>query len=206
MHHITTTSTSTDTLSGFAILAAALAAVALIVVHFLPTGVNPISEAVSDYGAGKYKNFYRVAAFWLGASGLLLAISLGEAIFPKPTLVIVMLLIFAATRATITIFPTDLPDEEESSVGRAHLVLAAAAFGSIAIAAGTFHTTVQDEPFWHAHDTLIAGLGYAVVVLAIATALTRRLVLKNYFGLVERLLYVAMIAWIVTVAGILLAG
>jgi len=106
----------------------------------------------------------------------------------------------------ITIFPTDLPGEEPTDVGRYHLILAAIAFTSIAVAAGVFHTTVEHDPFWKPHIGLLAGLGYLVIAAAVGTALTRRVVLTRWFGVVERLLYVAMLAWLGAVAVILVSG
>jgi hypothetical protein len=205
MNHITTTSSSTDILSMFAILSAALAALTLLIVHFLPTGVNPVSEAVSDYGVGDYKTFYRLIVFWLGASGLLLAITLAKAIFPKPTVTIIALLLFAAVRWVITIFPTDLPDAEETDVGRAHVTLAKIAFASIAIAAAFFPPQVSDDPLWHKYTGLMWALAAAVAVTAIATGLTRSLYIR-LFGLAERLLYVSMFAWLIVTATIMLTA
>jgi hypothetical protein len=43
-----------------AALATAIQAVALITLHVLPTGYNPVRDAVSDYGVGPYRGwFYR---------------------------------------------------------------------------------------------------------------------------------------------------
>jgi hypothetical protein len=204
MNHITTTSSSTDILSMFVILSASLAALTLVIVHFLPTGVKPISEAVSDYGVGEYKNFYRLIVFWLGASGLLLSITLGKAIFPKPTLTILALLVFAAVRWVIIIFPTDLPDAEETDVGSAHVRLAQIAFVSIAIAAAFFPQQVHDDPLWHKYTGLLWVLAAAIAITAFATGLTRSFS-KQFFGLAERMLYVSMFAWLITCAVILLS-
>ena len=43
-----------------AALATAVQAVALIMLHLLPTGYNPVRDAVSDYGVGRYRGW-----FWL---------------------------------------------------------------------------------------------------------------------------------------------
>lgn len=63
----------------FAIIGAVFAAVqtaALIVLHFVPTGYNPIRDAVSDYGVGPYR-----AWFWLQAvAGGLGCLALGIAL------------------------------------------------------------------------------------------------------------------------------
>ncbi len=45
-----------------AALATAVQAVALIMLHLLPTGYNPVRDAVSDYGVGRYRGW-----FWLQA-------------------------------------------------------------------------------------------------------------------------------------------
>ena len=51
-----------ETLSVIAALFAAVQTAALIVLHVLPTRYNPIRDAVSDYGVGRYR-----AWFWLQA-------------------------------------------------------------------------------------------------------------------------------------------
>jgi hypothetical protein len=202
MHHVTTTSSATDILCTFAILATVLAALSLTIVHFLPTGVSPIREAVSDYGVGKYKNFYRLAAFWLGAAALLMAIAFGKALFPKPTLTIMALLVFTAVRWAIIIFPTDLPDADETDVGKAHVTLATIAFVSITVAATFFPGQVNHDPSWHKYVPLLWALAAAIAVTAIATGVTRSFA-QQVFGLAERLLYVTMFAWLIAVAAIL---
>ena len=45
-----------------AALATAVQAGALIILHLLPTGHNPVRDAVSDYGVGRYRGW-----FWLQA-------------------------------------------------------------------------------------------------------------------------------------------
>jgi hypothetical protein len=119
--HITTVSGTTE---GFAIailLLVAGALVSLIAAHMIDRGVDPVRDAVSDFGAREHPWPYRIAAVWLGLAGLLLAVALADAVFPKPTLTILLLLVFAATRWAITIFPTDLEGEGATSVGRYRL-------------------------------------------------------------------------------------
>lgn len=206
VNHITSVSGTTQTLATFILFLVAGSVVSLISVHLLDRGVNPVRDAVSDYGAREYAWFYRLAAIWMGVAGVLMAVMLGDAMFPKPTLTIILLLVFAATRTAITIFPTDLEDEEDTSVGRSHTVLAAIAFASIAVAAGNFTLAIADDPFWDDYFSLVRALGIFVFATAVATGLTRRVVLTNYFGLVERIFYLAMFSWFSAVALILLNG
>lgn len=206
VEHITSVTSTTTTL-GVMILALLVGTVvSLVLAHILDRGVNPIRDAISDYGAREYKILYRLTAFWMGMAGLLMAVMLGDALFPKPTLVILLLLLFAAVRWAVTLFPVDLPDEEETDTGRSHNVLATLAFASFAIAAAILPMAIADDPFWANELNALRALGYATALLAIAVGLTHRLILTNIFGLVERLLYVAMIGWLATISIILLAA
>lgn len=202
--HITTVTDTTQMLAVAILFLVAGAFLSLLFVHVADRGVNPVREAVSDYGAREHAWFYRLAAIWLGVAGLLMAVMLGDAIFPKPSLTILLLLVFAATRTAITIFPTDIEGEEATSTGRSHIVLAVVAFASIAIAAGTFAEIVHLDPFWKPHLGLLRALGGFVVLTAMLSAISRRLVLTGLFGLFERLLYLAMFAWFVGISLILL--
>lgn len=197
--HITWFSSTNQGLMAVSLLLVAGAALSLLVVHLLDRGVNPVSMAISDYGARSHAWFYRLAAIWLGLSGLLTAVVLADGVFPRPTLTIFGLLIFAATRWAITIFPTDIEGEAQTQAGRAHLVLAVAAFVSIAVAAAAFAAETQTDPFWEAHGTLLEALGWLLPVVAVVMGVTRRF-LPQVFGLVERAFYLCMFAWLAAVA------
>jgi hypothetical protein len=188
---ITVVTGTTETLATFILLLVAGSLVSLIAVHFLDRGVNPLTDAVSDYGAREHAWFYRLTAIWLGFAGLLFAVMLADATFPKPTLTILSLLVFAATRWAITIFPTDLEDEEGTSVGRSHTVLAATAFASIAIAAASFSFSVPSPEMGSTIDVLAV----LVVIFAVATG-AARVTHARYFGLIERIFYLTMFAWL----------
>lgn len=205
-NHITSVSSTTEMLATFILVLVAGSLISLISVHLLDRGVNPVRDAVSDYGAREYAWFYRLTAIWMGVAGVLTAVMLGDAMFPKPTLTIMLLLIFAATRTAITIFPTDLEEDEGTSVGRSHTVLAAIAFAAIAVAAGNFTLAIEDDPFWNDSFGLVRALGMFVFATAVATGLTRKVILTQYFGLVERIFYLAMLSWFSAIALILLKG
>ncbi|HTZ88630.1 MAG TPA: DUF998 domain-containing protein, partial [Solirubrobacteraceae bacterium] len=94
-------------LSIVAALAAAAQAAALITLHVLPTGYNPRSDAVSDYGIGRYRAWFWAQAVAGGVAGLALAIALAETTPSIPALVVVMLLVSVVARFLIPLFPTD---------------------------------------------------------------------------------------------------
>lgn len=206
INHLTTISDTTEAFAVAILALVAASATCLILAHVVDRGVDPIRDAVSDFGAREHPWYYRMNAIWLGLAGLLTAVMLADALFPKPTLTILALLVYAAARWAITIYPTDLPGEDETSVGHSHLVLAVVAFAAISVAGLTFAFTVAvDDHFWRDYSALFAVLGWLLVGLAIATGVAR-LRVSAIFGLVERLLYLAIYAWQVAVALVILLG
>lgn len=190
-----------DTLLALGSLLAAAACLAVLVwLHLLPTGYRPIRNAVSDYGVGRYAHLYRAQTTACALSALLLAGALAGGVDPAPTSVVVLLMVFTAARLLIPWYPTDLDRAQPTRTGRIHVLLAGLAFGSIAWAAASLPARV-DWP--SAHGTLV-GLGWAVVVLAVACGLCMSRVLHRasepFFGLVERLFYAVMLAWLAFVA------
>lgn len=205
INHITTISSTDKGLAAATLLLVAAAMISLLAVHVLDRGVNPISMAVSDYGARSHAWFYRLAAVWLGLAGLLTAVMLADSMFPKPTATILFLLLFAAARWAITIFPTDIEGEEQTSIGRSHFALAVLGFAAFAFAAGLFAPAIERDPFWLGSYDLFNVLGWLVPLVAILTALARRFT-PQFFGAVERLYYLCMFGWLAAVALVVLGG
>jgi hypothetical protein len=187
-------------LAALAAAAVAAGAVALVWVNLLPTGHRPAIDAVSDYGASPYRAFYRTTVIALGSGAILLLIALGHGTGVSDS-GLIWLGAYGASRIAIAFFPTDLEGETATVTGRIHLLLAAIAFTAIAFAAADLATDLRAEPGWGA-GSLLDGLHWAVVLTAIATGVTRvvRPLRHSVFGLVERLLYAATIAFLLTVA------
>jgi hypothetical protein len=192
-----------ETLSIIAAIAMAVSTGALLVLHLVPTGYNPVRDAVSDYAIGRYR-----ALFWTfvttGAfSGLALAIALARSSPAKPTLTVVMLLVSAAARVLIPIFPTDQNGSRfQTPKGTIHMILAVAIFASIAVAASNLGGTLGNQPAWHAVHGLVDGwLPWVITITASATGIAMigpRL--KRVFGLIERSYYASSITWFLVVS------
>jgi hypothetical protein len=192
-----------ETLSIIAAVAMAVGTGALLLLHVLPTGYNPIRDAVSDYAIGRYR-----AGFWVfttagAVSGLALAIALARSHPAKPALTVALLLLSAAARVLVPMFPTDQAGSRfQTPKGTIHMVLAIAIFASIAVAASNLGGTLGHEPAWHAVKGLVDGwLPWVITGTATATALAiigPRL--KRIFGLIERLYYVSSITWFLVVS------
>jgi hypothetical protein len=173
----------------------------LVYLHVAPTGLNPVRDPVSQYGITDYFTFYRAAALSLGVSALTLAVALIEALTEANAAGIVFLLILGFARLTIGWVPMDAPGAARTRTGLRHNLLATAFFTSATVAAFLFTGTFADDP-------ALADIAPASAVLSWAMAVFSALILvtslvgpvKRYFGLVERLLYVAVLAWLATVA------
>jgi hypothetical protein len=178
----------------------------LIYLHVAPTGLNPMHDPVSQYGITDYFTFYRAAALSLGVAALTLAVALIEALTEANAAGIVFLLILGFARLTIGWVPMDAPGAARTSTGLRHNLLATAFFASATVAAFLFTGSFAD-------DAALSGIAPASAVLAWAMAVFSVLILvtslvgplKRFFGLVERLLYVAVLAWVAMVAIALIA-
>ena len=192
-----------ETLSIVAAVAMAIGTGALIALHVLPTGYNPIRDAVSDYAIGRYRPLFWVFATSGAVAGLALAIALARSNPPKPTLTIVMLVLSGVARFLIPVFPTDQAGSRFQTLkGTIHMVLAIAIFASIAVAASNLGSTLGHETAWHPVKGLVDGwLPWVITATAIATGLAiAGPRLKRVFGLIERLYYLSSITWFLVVS------
>jgi hypothetical protein len=181
---------------GVAALACFAVASALLTrLHLRPTGLNPVRDAVSDYGTTPYHRDYRAMVVSLGVGALLLAAGLARRTDAGS---LFWLWAYGAGRIAIAAFMTDRDPPPFTPEGRIHWLLAAVAFTSIAFGATDIH--------WSGDPAALRPLGYAVAGTAIATLVTRIVVpARAIFGLAERLLYATSIAWL-AIAAIYLAG
>ena len=111
------------------------------------------------------------------------------------------LLLFGAARLVISWAPMDEPGAARTRTGSMHNVLATVFFASETVAAFLYGGSFV-------HDDALGGIAGPSTVLAwcmavvsaaiLATSLAKPL--RPYFGLIERLLYVAVITWMITVA------
>ena len=176
------------------LICVAASGVILIALHFLPTGLDPIRYAVSDYGWTSYHVGYRAMVALQGAGALLIAVGLGQ---ETDAVDLEWLYIYGVVRLLTSGFMTDREPEGLRTLtltGRIHMLLAATAFASIAVAAAFIDWT--DRP------AVLGPLGWLVTVTAIATgtALVIPAVRRVGLGLIERTHYVAAITWLAVVA------
>jgi Protein of unknown function (DUF998) len=176
------------------LICVATSGVILIALHFLPTGLDPIRYAVSDYGWTAYHLGYRTMVVLQGAGAILIAVGLGQETDAKD---LFWLYLYGVVRLLISGFMTDRDPEGLRSLtrtGRIHMLLAGTAFAAIAVAAA--HVD------WTGRPAVLGPLGWVVTATAIATgtALVFPPIRRVALGLIERTHYAAAITWLIVVA------
>ncbi|HWC35119.1 MAG TPA: DUF998 domain-containing protein [Mycobacteriales bacterium] len=194
-----------DGAAGITTGAATIAAVgagisALVVLHRLPTGLSPVRDAVSHYGITPYRLGYRIQTLAYAAAGATAAVGIGIAAPGKPTATVACCAVFAASRALISWFPMDQPGTPHTTTGRRHGLLALAAFAAAMLAAFHLGRQLDRAHVCHVIAATSIDLGWLMVATLVGMVTVARV---GWFGLVERLFYLGMTAWLV-VAGVLL--
>ena len=106
-----------------AALCFAAAALILIAVDLRPTGYRPVRDAVSDYGVGAQRAYYRALVTLMGVGAALLLGALAHR-GGVASAGLGWLGVYAAARLAIAWFPTDLPGAAPTAAGRIHVLLA----------------------------------------------------------------------------------
>src|SRR5262245_17111814 len=176
------------------LICVAASGVILVVLHFLPTGLDPIRYAVSDYGWTSYQLGYRTMVVLQGAGAILIAVGLGRQTDAKS---LGWLYAYGVVRLLVSGFMTDRDPGSLRTLtrtGRIHVLLAGTAFASIAVAASHLD--------WTGKPSVLGPLGWLVTVTAIATgtALVVTPIRRVALGAIERPHYAAALAWLIVVA------
>jgi hypothetical protein len=176
------------------LICVAASGVILITLHVVPTGLDPIRYAVSDYGWTSYHLGYRAMVVLQGVGAILIAVGLGQ---ETDVASLGWLYAYGVVRLLVSGFMTDREPESLRSLtrtGRIHVLLAGTAFASIAVAASHLD--------WTGRPAVLGPLGWLVTATAIATAtaLVVTPVRRAALGVIERAHYASAITWLIVVA------
>jgi Protein of unknown function (DUF998) len=197
------------TVSTTALLAVA-AAVAVVLglaflarLHLAPTGVDPARDAVSAYGIGPYRAWYRAMALAFGVGALLLAAALdrGGGVAAAG---LALLVVYGVARIAIVPFPTDQDGARPTTSGRIHALLAVVAFVAIAVAAPIISASLRAPSDWPEGAEIARSMAVMVIAacaLLLAAGLIPRM--RLLFGGFQRLFYGASQVWLLVVAVII---
>lgn len=175
---------------------------ALVVLHLLPTGLSPVADAVSRYGISNFRSGYRVQTLAYATAGA--AVGIGFAIaLRRSAFVVALCLLFAASRAVISWIPMDEPGTTLTRTGRRHGLLALVAFLAIAVSAARLPAVLHRNDLDPGPAIASAALGWLMVAALGSMILSRHTrVFAGRFGLVERVFYLLVTAWLVLAAAL----
>lgn len=189
-------------LAGVLLVVGIAAAVAsLVVLHVLPTGVSALAGTVSEYGLGRFRAGYAIAAFGAAAAAVGAALAL-QALTGLST-ALPPLWIFAIARALIPFFPA----EENRRQGRigAHTVLALVAFAAVMASALLSAGPLHDAG--HTAAAIASTLcGFAMMVGLVCVLASPYGGLRRVVGVFERLIYLGFLVWFAVIAAAAIAG
>lgn len=181
-----------------------VAGTSLVVLHAKRTGVSPVRDPVSAYGATPDRAWYRVAVVATGVAGAAEAIGISSAL-RGVRLVVLCLWAFAVARVLIGWFPMDREDAPRTTTGRIHWILAVVAFAAITVAALRLRSSLARNGLWPDAYGTLSALAWCMFVAAVAALFVRGTSqLARWFGLAERVFYVTMFAWLAAVGVALL--
>lgn len=179
-------------------LAAALVVVAaLVTLHLLPTGLSPVRDAVSAYGVSRYRGLYRVQTLATAVSAAALATALAIHL-PSSMPATASLAVLAVSRALISWFPMDADGAPRTTTGRAHNLLAFAAFAAASVSGFMVGIAFSSSPAYAALAPAVTAFGWIATAASAVTLLAARVrALAPVFGIAERLIYAGMLGVLV---------
>jgi hypothetical protein len=191
-----------ETFSIVAAVAVSIETLALIALHLLPTGYNPVRDAVSDYGVGRYREIFWLQVLAGAVAGFALAVALEETSPSIPSVVVALLAIASAARLLIPFFPTDQDGSRFQTVhGTIHMILAVTIFVALILAASELASALEHRPAWHGVKGWLTTLPWVMTGAAVGLVLGLRAPrLRLIYGLMERVFLLASIAWFLIVS------
>ncbi|MFF7293810.1 DUF998 domain-containing protein [Microbacterium sp. NPDC008134] len=195
----------TTALAVLALVGVAVAVIALIALHVVPSGLSPLRDPVSAYGISRWSALYRVQTVATAIAAIALATALITAGIPSALAAVIALVALALTRAPISWVPMDAADAPRTATGRRHNLLAFGAFAAASV--GGFMTGIAfSAAGLDTAATTATLLGWVMTAASAVTILAGTITaLRPVFGLAERVIYVGMFAWMAVSAGALTA-
>lgn len=173
----------------------------LVYLHLLPTSLNPLQSAVSEYGAGRFRFWYQAMCINQAIAAFLMAAALATKVTPAPLTTDASLIILGLARLIISQAPVFVAHGKHKTTSGTHLLMAVLIFSSAVVASTSFDRAIANHADWASVLSTLHLFKYSIAFFALLTffavAAPRGL---RFVGTVERLLYVSIIGWFVTIA------
>jgi hypothetical protein len=173
----------------------------LVYLHLLPTGLHPLRNTVSEYGAGRFRFWYQAMCVNQAIAAFLTVAALATKVTPAPLEADAALVVLGLARLVISQAPVIVVRGKSTTTSRTHILMALLIFGSAVVASASFDRAIASNADWTSVLSPLHLFKYGIALFALLTFLAvaapRAL---SYVGTVERLLYLSIIGWFVTVA------
>jgi hypothetical protein len=174
---------------------------ALVALHLLPTGCNPVRDPVSRYALSRYGALDGAQKFAGGVCTLSLAGALALLRAPVPGVGIMFLTVNGLALLLLVTVPAESEEAQKGALRSRrwvlHSVLALVSFTTIALAAGVLTAPILGWPAWHGVTLLLIITGIwtpiAVVLFFAAFGIAQW---RPFLGLFQRAIYLGTICWL----------
>lgn len=157
---------------------------AVVVLHILPTGRQPVRDPVSDYATTRYGAVIKTGLLAGGVGTLALAVATELAAAPV-TEIVVLLVVAGVCRLALMVITTDPAGRPRTVQGRTHLILAIVYFAVLITAMANSDVT----------GSWLSDIAIAATVLLIIAVLFPQV--RGFFGLFERVVLAATHCWLI---------
>src|ERR1700683_919317 len=187
-------------LGALILLFIAISAGCLVYLHFLPTGLHPLRNAVSEYGAGRFRFWYQAMCVTQAIAAFLTAAAVATVVSPAPLTTDAALIVLGLARLVISQAPVVAAHNKRKTTSGTHMVMALLIFGSAIVASVSFDRAIASQADWAnvlgSLRLFKKAIAFFALLTFLAVAAPRGL---RYVGIVERLLYVSIIGWFLTI-------
>lgn len=192
-------------LASLAFILYAVNSAILVWLHLPGRGVDPITQAVSDYGVGERGWIFKIH----GVVGCLAALALACAVVTVerpafPGSIVAYLLVMAAARLVVGFIPTDGIGGALTTTGRVHAAAAAVVFACAGLV--IVNATRAMATTWPAYAGHWIAFKWLVVVALAGVAATRFKLWRRAFGIFERAFILLSTAWFMALTAVLAIG
>jgi hypothetical protein len=165
--------------------------------HFLRPDVNPVTEAISNYGVGLYSSLLTAAVLGSAVAALALTLGLYLGMVPpaRSYVGLFFLGLYGVSRLLESLFPIDVGAEATLS-GTIHNILGQLAFFGFPLAVILLSLSMGKDERWRSFRRPALVVSYAVVLTDVLTIVGSNI---GLFGVTQRLATVTAMLWMLLV-------
>ena len=191
---------SIQLLTTIAFIGICLFVILIIVLHFLPTGYNPLRRPTSEYAVGKYGFLMTFGFLGMSVGSFALVIGLYKGILKsaRPKLGLILLIIWSIGVLIAMIFPIDPEGMLPTTTGKIHKANGPITFLSLTIGTILMSVGFKSDENWRSVSQPALRLSTIMLLIFIGVIVNFATGLK-YEGILQRLYLITFSVWFIIV-------